>query len=192
MGYLVILIGYLIGSIPFALIVGKIFFKKDIRTLGSGNLGATNVFRTLGKKAGICVMLLDITKGLGATYLPVIFHQSIHPLVFGIAAIIGHSLSIFIKFKGGKSVATTAGVFLGYQPILFVIGLFVFLICLKTTKYVSLSSMIASISLFIAALFYKDLFLIIVTLLISIFIIYRHRENIIRIKNKNEPKVKWI
>src|SRR5690625_353522 len=108
------LIAYLLGSIPTGLIVGKIGFKKDIRNYGSGNLGATNTFRVLGIKAGIIVTLGDILKGTLAAVLPILFGaEDVYPLAVGIFAVIGHMFPIFAKFKGGKAVATSAGVILG-------------------------------------------------------------------------------
>lgn len=190
--YLLILIAYLLGSIPSALIIGKVFYKTDIRKLGSGNLGATNTFRNLGKKAGISVLIIDITKGSLSILIPILLTTSVHFLIFGMAAILGHSSSIFAKFKGGKSVATSAGVFLVYQPIGFIIALFCFLVILKVSKYVSLSSIVASLALFTYSLFINDIPFMVITGVIVIFITYKHKENIKRIKNKSEPKIKWM
>lgn len=190
--YLFVFLSYLLGSIPFALIIGKLFYKTDIREHGSGNLGGTNTFRVLGKKAGIAVSLGDILKGSAATFIPVLFGTHTNPLLFGLFAIIGHSFPVFAKFKGGKSVATTAGVMIVYQPLAVLIGLIVFITSLKLSKYVSLSSMIASVSLVVFSLFIKDVWFIGVTSFICLFIIYRHRSNLKRIKEKSEPKVKWI
>ncbi len=107
--YLLFIVAYLLGSIPFALVVGKIGYGIDIREHGSGNLGGTNTFRTLGKKAGFTVTIADILKGTLATSLPMIFGLDIHPLWFGLAAVLGHVYPIFAKFRGGKAVATSAG-----------------------------------------------------------------------------------
>jgi len=191
------LFAYLIGSIPFALVVGKIGYGTDLREHGSGNLGATNTFRTLGKKAGILVMICDMLKGTAAVLLPLFLDSSFHPLVIGAFAVIGHCYPLFAKFNGGKAVATSAGVLLGYEPFLFIGAILVFLLILKLSKYVSLASMIASLFAFGYALIHHflwkhDIALILVTLFLSFFIIYRHRENITRIKNKTERKVTWI
>ena len=105
--YLLFIVAYLLGSIPFALVVGKIGYGIDIREHGSGNLGGTNTFRTLGKKAGFTVTIADILKGTLATSLPMIFGLDIHPLWFGLAAVLGHVYPIFAKFRGGKAVATS-------------------------------------------------------------------------------------
>ena len=106
--YILFLAAYLLGSIPFALVVGKLGYGIDIRQHGSGNLGGTNTFRTLGKKAGFIVTFADILKGTLAASLPVIFDVDIHPLWFGLVAVIGHVYPIFAGFRGGKAVATSA------------------------------------------------------------------------------------
>lgn len=186
------LLSYLLGSIPFALIIGKLFYKTDIRKHGSGNLGATNTFRTLGKKAGIIVMLGDIGKGTLAASLPLWFNSELSPLLIGLFAIIGHSYPIFAKFKGGKSVATSAGVFIAISPIIFCIGFLTFLLSLKISKYVSLSSTLSAVSMFISTFFFSDISLQIFTLCIAIFISVKHKSNFYRIKSGTEPKVKWL
>jgi acyl phosphate:glycerol-3-phosphate acyltransferase len=187
-----ILLAYLIGSIPFALIIGKLFYNTDVRQFGSGNLGATNTFRTLGKKAGIFTMIGDIGKGILAASLPFILNADVHPLLTGIFAIIGHSYPLFANFRGGKSVATTAGVIIAFSPMTFIVSLFFFLISLKTTKYVSLSSVLSGLTIFICSIFLGEHYFILFSAIILIFITYKHRMNFIRIKNGSEPKVKWI
>ena len=194
MTVLLIVLAYLLGSIPFALIVGKIGYGIDIREHGSGNLGGTNTFRVLGKKAGLIVTSADILKGTLAASLPLIFglEDVLHPLLIGIAAVIGHTYPIFAKFKGGKAVATSAGVLLAYSPLLFLILIISFFTSLFISKYVSLSSMIAGIIGIIYSLFTGDIPLIIVITLLTSFVIYRHRSNISRIINGTEPKIKWM
>lgn len=196
---LIILCAYLIGSIPSGLWIGKAFYKTDIREHGSGNLGATNTFRILGKKAGIIVTVMDVLKGTAAVLLPLIPYfqdSSIHPLLLGAIAVVGHMFPIFASFRGGKAVATSAGVLLGYTWPLFVILVVVFLISLKITKMVSLTSMIASMIALIYSIIYGavtgEWALCILVAVLSTFIIYRHRANIQRIKNGTEPKVTWI
>jgi glycerol-3-phosphate acyltransferase PlsY len=190
--FLFALIAYLLGSIPFALVVGKLGYNIDIREHGSGNLGATNTFRVLGKKAGIIVTLADILKGTVAVLLPLLFHAEVNQLIIGLFAVIGHTYPVFAKFKGGKAVATSGGIFLGAYPLLFIIMLLTFLVNLYITKYVSLSSMITGVVSVIAALFFKDLLLIAIVLALTIFVFYRHRENIKRIRNGTEPKIKGL
>lgn len=190
--YVLFLAAYLLGSIPFALIVGKVGYGIDIRQHGSGNLGGTNTFRTLGKKAGFIVTIADILKGTLAASLPSLFGLNINPLWFGLAAVIGHVYPIFAKFRGGKAVATSAGVLLFCKPLIFLILIIVFLILLFTTKYVSLSSMLTAITGVIAAIIIgNDTPFLIAMSLLAIFVIYRHRANISRIINKTEPKVKF-
>lgn len=194
-----ILIAYLLGSIPSALWIGKLFYKTDIREHGSGNLGATNTFRILGKKAGFIVTLMDILKGTLATLLPLIpifAETSINPLLFGIFAVIGHMYPIFAKFKGGKAVATSGGIILGYHWPIFFILLLSFFIALKLSKMVSFSSMSVAVIGFIYSVIYftitQDFYLPIVITVLAIFIFYRHRSNITRIRAGTEPKVTWL
>ncbi|MGY3716583.1 glycerol-3-phosphate 1-O-acyltransferase PlsY [Sutcliffiella cohnii] len=189
---IVIILAYLLGSIPSALIVGKVGYGIDIREHGSGNLGGTNTFRTLGVKAGLIVTIADILKGTLATALPIIFAADVHPLLVGSFAVVGHVYPIFAKFKGGKAVATSGGVLLFYSPLLFVIMLACFFLCLYLTKYVSLSSMITAVVATLYSLFQGDGALIIVVSILSAFVIFKHRANIKRIANKTEPKIKWL
>ncbi|WLR52606.1 glycerol-3-phosphate 1-O-acyltransferase PlsY [Bacillus tianshenii] len=186
------ILAYLIGSIPSGLIVGKVGYGIDIREHGSGNLGGTNTFRTLGVKAGMIVTIADILKGTLAASLPFWFGSDIHPLLAGITAVIGHMFPIFANFRGGKAVATSGGVLLFYSPILFLILLISFFISLKITKYVSLSSMISGIFGLAYSIYLLDLPLIIVVAVLETFVVYRHRANIKRIINKTEPKIKWM
>lgn len=195
---IIIICAYLLGSIPSGLWIGKIFFNTDIRDHGSGNLGATNSFRVLGKKAGIAVTLLDILKGTAATLLPLIpfFSEStIHPLILGCIAVIGHMFPVFAGFRGGKAVATSGGVLLGYSWPFFIVLIVAFAISLKISKMVSLSSMIAAVVGVtygvVNWILTGDYALLILVFLLAFFIFYRHRANIRRIKNGTEPKVNW-
>lgn len=189
------LLAYVIGSIPSGLWIGKVFYKKDIREFGSGNLGATNSFRVLGIKAGSIVTVMDILKGTVATLLPFFFQLHVDHhfwLLTGAFAIIGHSFPLFAGFRGGKAVATSAGVILAYAPLLFVAALIIFLLTLKISKYVSLSSMIAALAALLISLFMGDWILIILIACITLFVVWRHRANITRIRNGEEPKIKWM
>ncbi|MFD9625580.1 glycerol-3-phosphate 1-O-acyltransferase PlsY [Peribacillus muralis] len=192
--FITILSAYLIGSIPSGLIIGKTFYNIDIREHGSKNLGGTNTFRTLGVKAGLTVTIMDILKGTLATSLPFLLGADMNEMLVGVIAVIGHMFPIFANFRGGKAVATSAGVILGYEPLFFVIAVIIFFISLYISKYVSLSSMIASLLAFIYSLVFHtdDWPLITVIGLFTIFIFYRHRANIKRIIDKTEPKVKWL
>ena len=190
-----VLLAYLLGSIPSALWIGKMFYNTDVRTKGSGNLGATNTFRVLGPTAGLIVTVLDILKGTAATLIPMYIDTNIHPLVFGLIAVVGHMYPVFAKFKGGKAVATSGGILLGYQWPLFLVAVAVLLIGLKITKMVSLSSMILAVVAVIYAIIYAvntgDYPFLAVILVLASFIFYRHRANIARIRAGTEPKIKW-
>lgn len=188
----IVIVAYLLGSIPFGLIVGKWGYGVDIREHGSGNLGGTNTFRTLGVKAGLLVTAGDILKGTLACALPLLLNSDMHPLLAGFFAVIGHVYPIFARFKGGKAVATSGGVLLLYNPLLFVTMLLFFFLVLYISKYVSLSSMAAGVYGVIYSLFTQDIPLIIVISLLTLFVILRHRANIKRILNKTEPKVNWL
>ena len=198
---LMLILSYLIGAIPNGYVIGKVFFKKDIREFGSGNTGATNSFRVLGKPAGFIVTFLDIFKGFITVFFPLWFpvHAQgpistffTHGLIVGIFAIIGHVYPIYLKFKGGKAVATSAGVVLGVNPIFLLILAVIFFGILYLTKYVSLSSIIAAISCVIGSLIIHDYILFGMSAFVSIILIFRHRSNIIRIFKGEEPKIKWM
>lgn len=196
--FLILLAAYLIGSIPSALWIGKLFYKKDIRLEGSGNLGTTNTFRVLGKKPGIVVMLMDILKGTAAVllvFLPFFADVAIHPLLLGVVAVIGHMYPVFASFRGGKAVATSAGVILGYEPIVFISLAIAFAIILKLSKMVSFTSICIAIIAFVysvIAYFYTgDWVFMLMIAVVASFIIYRHRDNIARIKNGTESKVNF-
>ena len=196
---LAIVFGYLFGSIPFALIIGKVFYKTDIRTKGSGNLGGTNAGRVLGKTAGISVTVFDVLK---ATIVILIVYQFApqYAALAGVFAAIGHSYPIFAQFKGGKAVSTAAGYLLGAAIIvnqvilLFIVPASLFFIILKLTKHASLASMVAAtISIFIAYFATGgDWIFTLNFILIDILIFYRHRANIKRLLNGTETKVTWI
>lgn len=197
---ILIFLAYLLGSIPSALWIGKLFYKIDIREHGSGNLGGTNTFRILGLKAGLIVSIMDILKGTAATLLPLIpffAGTNIHPLILGVIAVIGHMYPIFANFKGGKAVATSGGVLLAYHWPIFILMLLSFFIVLKLTKMVSFTSMILGVIALVYTIAYNlffeiDIPLLVVIVLLSSFILYRHRANIARIKAGTEPKVKWL
>jgi acyl phosphate:glycerol-3-phosphate acyltransferase len=189
---IIILLSYLLGSIPFALLVGKLGYGIDIRQHGSGNLGGTNTFRILGKKAGFIVSAADVLKGTLAASLPVILNADLHPLVAGIPAVIGHCYPVFAKFKGGKAVATSGGVLLFAEPLLFLLVLLTFFLSLYISKYVSLSSIMAGVGSVILSFFLADNITTYILIGFTLFLLYRHRQNIVRIVKKTEPKVKWI
>ena len=186
---------YLLGSIPSGLWIGRKFFQIDIRQHGSGNLGATNSFRILGKKAGTIVLLMDLLKGsISVLLLKQMDLHGISPLIIALFAVMGHTYPLFANFKGGKAVATFAGVILAYQPVLFLIGLGIFILTLAISKMVSFTSMLTISIGVLLSLYFQDMVLTTIALLADIFIIYRHRTNVQRILNGTEPKVdifKW-
>ena len=185
------LVAYLLGSIPSGLWVGQYFFQKDIRQFGSGNLGSTNAFRVLGKKAGSVVLFCDVFKGFLAMILAMtVFKQeSLSPLWIASFAVIGHTFPLFASFKGGKAVATFAGMILAYQPLLLLYGLIIFLALLAITRMVSLTAMVTITAGVLLSLLFNDWSLTAFALAIDFFIIYRHRSNIQRILNGTENKV---
>ncbi|GAK47796.1 putative membrane protein [Secundilactobacillus oryzae JCM 18671] len=184
------IIAYLLGAVPSGVWIGKLFFNKDIRTEGSGNIGTTNTFRVLGKTAGTVVMIMDIAKGTIATLLPTFFGiQHINPLIFGVFAILGHTFSIFDRFNGGKAVATSAGMLLAYNPWFFVFAAALWVSLIYITSMVSLASMIAFSIVTVVSLWLRDPYLTILALLLTGFIFYRHRTNIKRIKAGTENMV---
>ncbi|MCY1568196.1 glycerol-3-phosphate 1-O-acyltransferase PlsY [Staphylococcus pettenkoferi] len=198
---IMLILSYLIGAIPSGLVIGKLFFKKDIRQYGSGNTGATNSFRVLGKPAGFVVTFLDIFKGFIVVFLPLWLpvHSSgpisaffTNGLIVGVFSIIGHVYPIYLGFRGGKAVATSAGVVLGTHPILLLTLAIIFFFILYLTKYVSLSSIIAAICCIIGAIFIGNYILLGMSIVVGIILIVRHRTNIVRIIKGEEPKIKWM
>ncbi len=183
------IIAYLLGSIPSGVWIGTKFYGKDIRQFGSGNSGTTNTFRVLGKTAGTTVLLADVLKGTLAASLPLLFNVPINPMVIGLGAILGHTYPIFAGFKGGKAVATSAGVLLAYNPVFFVYSVCIFIALLFLSRMVSFSSMISLPLITLSSLFIGDWILTTIAFLLTLFIIYRHRENIKRIRNGTESKV---
>lgn len=184
-----ILIGYFLGAIPFSFFVGKLK-GIDIRKVGSGNVGGTNVLRSAGGLYGGLAFFLDILKG----YLPVLLVKNFGidaMLIAGTFAVLGHCYPIYLKFKGGKGVATTFGVFIGIYPWSALVFFIVWLLIVIFTKYVSLASIIGLISGSLFALIMgKDYW--VVFLALSLFSIYRHKSNIQRLLNKTERKTDVI
>jgi acyl-phosphate glycerol 3-phosphate acyltransferase len=184
------IVAYILGSIPNALWIGKVFRGIDVREHGSKNTGSTNAARVLGAKLGILTLILDISKGAIPTLIAtMLLDSSISVILVGICAILGHSFSIFMKFKGGKAVATTVGVFIVLVPGAILLAAVIFFLVFGITRYVSLSSMIGAISLPIwIILFYKNIPLTIFGIIIAILIIVRHKSNIQRLLNGTESK----
>lgn len=187
---LLIIATYFIGSIPFAYIIVKLVKKIDIRTVGSGNAGATNAARVLGKWGFISVFLLDALKGFLPVFISLHYYgQTMITLIVAAVVVLGHTYTVFLGFKGGKGVATGAGVFLALAPAEIGIGLVVFIIVFLATKMVSAGSILASITLLIAVCLMSNWFALkVLTAVIVFFVIFKHRANIVRIIKGEENK----
>jgi acyl phosphate:glycerol-3-phosphate acyltransferase len=204
---LFLLLAYLTGAFPSAVWVGKTFYKKDVREYGSGNAGATNTFRVLGKKAGVPVLIMDVFKGwLAVNY---VFFLSTHSelvevpallfetqLAFGIAAVIGHLFPVYTGFRGGKGIATLLGLLIGLSSIAALVSIIVFVIVFIISKYVSLGSVIASIAFPLVVFFIlneKDVnsSLEIFSVFVPILTLITHQKNIERLVRGEENKVKF-
>ena len=204
-----LIISYLLGSIPWALIIGKLVKGIDIREHGSKNMGATNAFRVLGFKYGLLVFALDALKG--GLILFIMKHNFfnfdlgdyvIHPLSYGACAFLGHLFPIFAKYKGGKGMATASGIVLFYNPISFTAGLITFIITIIVSKFVSLSSCVTALAVLVTSFFFKDdytfmLFNIefsyfsLIMIFINTFLIVKHIPNFKRIFNHTESKINF-
>jgi glycerol-3-phosphate acyltransferase PlsY len=196
---MLVVLAYLIGSIPTSIWVSKAIFGIDIRQFGSGNPGATNTFRVLGSNWGAFVMTVDISKGLIATSLYVLMPFYLHNelartnfmILLGTAAVIGHIFPIWADFKGGKGVATILGMALAIQPIVALICILVFLITLFTTRYVSLSSMLAGVVFMLLILFIfkeKETSYQIFAIIVALMVVLTHQKNIGRLLKGKENK----
>ncbi len=198
------LLGYVIGSVPSAVWVGKSFFGVDVRDHGSGNAGATNVFRVLGKTAGSAVLLLDVLKGLFASRLAYLYVNTIDSsltyteimdfkIIFGVMAILGHLFPVFANFRGGKGVATLFGVIITLNPGLALWAVLVFLLVFVPTGYVSLGSMISGISIPVLAMRVFGMYqtgVVIFTLTLAVLVVLTHRKNIQRLIAGTENRAK--
>ncbi len=203
-----IVAAYLIGSISFAVIFAKAFMKKDVRELGSGNAGTTNVMRNAGFLPGALTFIFDALKGFAAAYMGKLIFDYIHTqtgsewsyaiygaYICGAACMLGHIFPLFFDFKGGKGVATSVGIFAVCCPIAIITGLIVFALCVIITKYVSLGSVIAATTVVVLSIiFHNDtagIFpQILFAVIMGIMVIGKHKENIKRLLNGTESKVK--
>jgi glycerol-3-phosphate acyltransferase PlsY len=195
------IIGYLFGSIPTAVWIGRIYYNLDVREHGSKNAGATNTFRVLGKKPGIIVLLIDVLKGIIASIFPILFmdlHEMSYAflislrLVSSIFSMIGHVLPVFAGFKGGKGVATSLGVLIGLQPFAALLCFSVFLIVFVSFKFVSFGAIMSAVTYpFIVysvdpnVLFHEMIF----TVILSSAVVFTHRKNILRLIKGEESKM---
>lgn len=193
-----LVVSYLLGSIPTAVWVGKVFYKIDVREHGSGNAGTTNTFRILGKKAGIIVFVVDVIKGVIPVLLPLWFKEympgwgdpMLYRIMCGVMSVIGHIFPAFAGFRGGKGVATSLGVAAGLHPIAALICFANFIIVLAVSKYVSLGSVTSGIifALLTWFAFETELSFRIFAIVAAVLLVVTHKQNIKRLMNKNERK----
>ena len=187
--YIIGIISYLMGSIPFGLILTKIFLKKDIREIGSGNIGATNVLRTGNKLIGYSTLILDVLKAvIPVLYVKINFPDAVY--ISSLFAFIGHVFPVWLKFKGGKGVATYVGILFSLNIIFGLVFGICWLIIFFISKYSSLASLIGSLSIPVHILILEGLENVFFYLIMFILIFFTHRENIKRLKNKEETKTK--
>lgn len=197
---LVIVLGYFIGSIPFALVIGKVFYHTDVRQYGSGNLGGGNTGRVLGKKAGLSTMAMDLLKVTFVLLFAKLLGGNDTTMALGaLAAGIGHCFPIYAGFRGGKAVAAMYGWLFGLfavagrSPVYFFLPLVVFLIVILLSRIISLSSMISAVVItFYICIRPEPIAVKIVQIIFAVLIIVRHRSNIVRIINHNENTVSWV
>ena len=201
---LILLSAYLIGSLPFGYLAGKLIKRIDLRQEGSKNVGATNVFRVMGTLPAIVVLLLDISKGFLSIHLVSLFKLSgsmgVSPQIFnlvrilaGLAAIAGHNWTIFLKFRGGKGVATGCGVSLGLAPLPALVSLAIFVVVTGLTRYVSLGSMFAVLAFPLNCLLFKEpLILVFFGSFVALVVVVRHQANIKRLIAGTENRIEWV
>ena len=187
---LLIVAAYLVGSIPVGLIFGKLIWKKDLRQYGSHNIGATNAWRILGWKAGVLIFLLDFLKGqIGVLMGAYMFGLPGALVVGGFFAMLGHIFPLFLGFKGGKGVATSLGVIAALMPKVTAIVVLVWLILFALTRYVSVGSIVAAVlTPILAAIFREPMVYFLFVLIMAIFVVLRHSENLLRLKAGRENK----
>jgi glycerol-3-phosphate acyltransferase PlsY len=197
---ILVILAYLIGSIPTSVWISKSVFKFDIRDFGSGNAGATNSFRVLGPKWGSFVMFVDVLKGVIATSLYILIPYYLSNelartnfmIILGLAAVVGHIFPIWAGFRGGKGVATILGMALAIQPAVALLCLVVFAFTLLTTRFVSLSSMLAGVAFMVLILFIfdeKETLYRLFAIIVAFLVIVTHQKNITRLMNGTENKV---
>lgn len=180
---------YFLGSIPFGLVLTKIFLKKDIRNIGSGNIGTTNVLRTGKKSLAIATLVLDLLKGYFSVIITLTYFENLTSYS-ALICLIGHIFPIWLKFKGGKGVAAYLGVILALSYKFFLVFGVSWLILSFLFRFASLSSIVSSLIIFIYAYFFNDSNYSLILFIFLVIIIYTHRENIVRLKNSKENKIK--
>ena len=186
---IVALYSYFLGSIPFGLLLTKIFLQKDIRKVGSGNIGTTNVLRTGNKSLAVVTLALDLLKGYVSVYITLSYYDSFVSYS-ALLCFVGHIFPIWLKFKGGKGVATYLGVILALSHNFFIIFGICWLLSSLLFRLASLSSMISSIIVFLFAFFFENNNYSLLLFIFFVIILYTHKENIVRLKNSKENKIK--
>ena len=186
---IVVIYSYLLGSIPFGLILTKIFLKKDIRTVGSGNIGTTNVLRTGNKFLAMSTLALDLLKGYISVYITIFYFENLTSLS-ALICFIGHIFPIWLKFKGGKGVATYLGVILALSYKFFLIFGISWISLSLLFRFASLSSMISTLLVFLYAYFFEINHSILILFIFFVMILFTHKENISRLKSSTENKIK--
>ena len=186
---IVVIYSYILGSIPFGLLLTKIFLKKDIRTIGSGNIGTTNVLRTGNKFLAIFTLTLDLLKGFISVYITKFYFQDLISLS-ALICFIGHIFPIWLKFKGGKGVATYLGVILALSYKFFLIFSVSWISLSLLFRFASLSSMISTLIVFIYAYFFEINNDILILFIFFVIILFTHKENILKLKSSKENKIK--
>ena len=187
---IVIAYSYILGSIPFGLVITKLFLKEDIRNVGSGNIGATNVLRTGKKILAASTLFFDVSKGFVSVYLTSKYFSELVYLS-GLICFLGHVFPVWLKFKGGKGIATYLGIILALSFKLALVFGVSWLVILYATKYSSLSSVIGALNVFLFAFLSTSISLDFFYFTFLMIIIFTHRENIMRLKNKTEDKIKF-
>jgi acyl phosphate:glycerol-3-phosphate acyltransferase len=194
-GLIAIVFAYLVGSIPFGYILTRFTTGKDVRESGSGNIGATNVLRTAGRGPAIATLVLDITKGYLAVFVAGLLTQNNEGWMANaaLAVMVGHAFPVFLKFKGGKTVATFIGAFGCLTPVPLLAAMLVFLITVAVTRYISLGSILAAATfpLGVWLILHPSPTVVLAALISAAFIVYRHRPNVERIRAGTEPEFRW-
>jgi len=183
------LYSYLLGSMPFGLILTKIFLKKDIREVGSGNIGTTNVLRTGNKFLAVTTLFLDLLKGFISVYITLLYYEDLVSYS-ALICFIGHIFPVWLKFKGGKGVATYLGIILALNYKLFLIFGVSWIALSLSFRFASLSSIISSLVIFLYAYFFEINNYLLLLFIFFVSILYTHKENIVRLKNSKENKIK--
>ncbi len=186
---IVAIYSYLLGSIPFGLLLTKIFLKKDIRTVGSGNIGTTNVLRTGNKFLAMSTLALDLLKGYISVYITIFYFENLTSLS-ALICFIGHIFPIWLKFKGGKGVATYLGIILALSYKFFLIFIVSWISLSLLFRFASLSSMISALIVFLFACFYEINNSVLILFIFFVMILFTHKENILRLKSSTETKIK--